>query len=510
MEEAQYLEMLDTILGQHRAFGNADYIHDQLHLCYERRLAGLSKHLPAAADVLDALCRTTSYNRYQIIGDTVVRCAIDNARWQLETGTQHGLPLNECEEVLRAAVDRLNHGSFGRPLQLGIISYHGVVWHDEHSGGDVFTRAFRHVVQGACSVLYAPNPDDLAMLTKGALLLSDLLPVVSCSALSHVHLIAFFPEVGFWKGASSMSQFALGGTIFLNKEYLRDPWWVAEQLLHESLHQKLYDFRHGHSLLEPNFSRPDAPRVCSLWNIAGSNKSNLWDIHRALAAFHVYVHLALLSTVAEQRAPELEQKYGPRRAIIESRRAMDRAHYLYEQIRESCWLELGLAGQRLVEWLGSVLNALDPSPPPTGSYIHLLLDRYQREANRVAEVVRPDSGSANGGAVPLRQELNSIIKEEIESTRRMLYSVKAEADLARFDSAVAMYSDEELGSQISQVRALVSETILGASPNGYGFRWLSAETNNLDEFVRQMVESSSERVDRILTDETAHSLLTLQ
>jgi hypothetical protein len=507
MEETQYLEMLDTILAQHRAFGNADYIHEQLHHSYERRLAGLSKHLPVAVEVLDALCRTTTYNRYRVIGDTIVRCAIDNARWQLETGTRHGLPLSECEEVLHAIVDRLHHGGFGKPLEFGAISYHGRVWRDEHSEGDVFTRAFRHVVQGACSVLYTPTTDDLEMFKKGALLLSDLLPVVSCSALSHVHLIAFFPEVGCWKGASSMSQFALGGTIFLNKEYLRDPWWVAEQLLHESLHQKLYDFRHGHSLLEPNFSRPDAPRVCSLWNVAGSNKSNLWDIHRALAAFHVYVHLALLSTIAEQRAPELEKKYGPRRAIIESRRAMDRAHYLCEKIRESCWLELGLAGQRLVEWLGSVLNALDPSPPPTGSYIHLLLDRYQREANRAAEVVRRDSDSANGGAIALRQELNSIIKAEIRSVRCVLYSMKAEAELARFDSAVAMYSNEELGNNISQVRALVSKTILGASSNGYGFRCSSAESDDLDEFVRQMVESSSERVDRILADKNTDSLL---
>jgi hypothetical protein len=390
MEDTQYLEMLDSILAQHRAFGNADYIHEQLHHCYERRLAGLSKHLPAAADVLDALSRTTTYNRYRVIGDTIVRCAIDNARWQLETGTRHGLPLNECEEVLHALVHRLNHSTFGEPPELGTISelYHGGVWRDEHSGGDVFTRTFRHVIQGACSVLYTPTTDDLDMLAKGALLLSDLLPFVSRSALSHVHLIAFFPEVGFWKGASSMSQFALGGTIFLNKEYLRDPWWVAEQLLHEALHQKLYDFRHGHSLLEPNFSRPDAPRVCSLWNVAGSNKSNLWDIHRAIAAFHVYVHLALLSTIAEQRAPELEEKYGPKQAIIDSRRAMDRAHYLCDKIRESCWLELGLAGKRLVEWLRSILNALDPSPPPTGSYIHLLLDRYQREANKAEEVVR--------------------------------------------------------------------------------------------------------------------------
>jgi hypothetical protein len=57
------------------------------------------------------------------------------------------------------------------------------------------------------------------------------------------------------------------------------------------------------------------------------------------------------------------------------------------------------------------------------------------------------------------------------------------------------------------VRALVSKTILGASSNGYGFRCSSAESesDNVDEIVRQMVEISSKRVDRILADKSADS-----
>ena len=70
-----------------------------------------------------------------------------------------------------------------------------------------------------------------------------------------------------------------------------------------------------------------------------------------------------------------------------SRKAFERAHYLGEQLIETCWEELGLAGKRLTEWLIAVLEALDPSPPPHGAYVHLLLDRFQTEATKVEYVL---------------------------------------------------------------------------------------------------------------------------
>ena len=44
------------------------------------------------------------------------------------------------------------------------------------------------------------------VLANGAKLLCELLPLSSRSALSHAHLISFFPSVGTWTGASSSSQ----------------------------------------------------------------------------------------------------------------------------------------------------------------------------------------------------------------------------------------------------------------------------------------------------------------
>ena len=209
------------------------------------------------------------------------------------------------------------------------------------------------------------------MLANGAKLLCELLPLSSRSALSHAHLIAVFPSVGTWTGASSSSQFELSGTFFVSLDGLSSPWWVAEHLFHEALHQQMYDFRHGHTLFNEQYmTREDGPRIHAIWNPPDSNGGNYWSIYRALAAFHVYVYTALLCRLAEQRARELESVYGPLDGPLTmcgSRKASERARYLAEQIRALCWQELGLAGKRFVDWFSSVLDVLDSPRPPGDS-----------------------------------------------------------------------------------------------------------------------------------------------
>jgi hypothetical protein len=116
MEELQYLTAIERILAQHRAFADSDYIHQRLQITYQRRLSKISVRLPTAGAVLDRLCRTDTYNRYRVIGDTVVRCAIDDALRQIETETHHGLTLDECEEVFRAIVQYFEDGKSAGPL----------------------------------------------------------------------------------------------------------------------------------------------------------------------------------------------------------------------------------------------------------------------------------------------------------------------------------------------------------------------------------------------------------
>lgn len=109
--------------------------------------------------------------------------------------------------------------------------------------------------------------------------------------------------------------------------------------------------------------------MISLWNTPGLSASNSWDPHRSFAAFHVYVHLAYFCALAEERAPGLERAYGRLNvppSMTDSSKAFARARYLGEKLQSACWPELGLAGQKMVDWLFSILNAIDPIPAPVG------------------------------------------------------------------------------------------------------------------------------------------------
>ncbi len=491
---------LDAILSQGRPFGDSAYIHEQMRRAYRRRIEEIGSHLAVARQLLRSLDRTDAQNEYRVLGDPVVRSVVQQALGQIVTGRQMVLSLDRCEEVLRETVRHIETGAGGGPLEsggvqvqrLGPMSYTPWIWSKQRSD-DVFGCSFQQLVESEYGEsLCTPPSADIAMLQKATRLLGELFPLLSRSSLSHAHLIGVFPGTGNWEKVASSSQFRLSGAIFLNKTTFKNPWWLAEHLLHESLHQKLYDFRQAHSLLtrdDPNAPNlPDDVRtVVSLWNTPGLDASNVWDPHRAIAAFHVYVHLALFCTVAEQRASEFESVYGRPDALpamTESRRAFERARYLGENLRSSCRPELGLAGQGLVEWFSSILDVLDPFPPPPGSYLHLLLDRYLMEAAKIQQ--KSPSGS-------LARQLAALIENETASTQALLAAMGARAEASEFCSTLAKYpSVEQDAGAFPQIRRLISETLLRFAPDGYSLKphsWTAP--GSPEEMVRKIVETSS-------------------
>jgi hypothetical protein len=501
MEDPLSLADLEVILSTHRGFADSTYIHQQLQLSYQLQLGRISAHLPAAGHLLEAVREADDHSRYRLLGDTSVRCAIQHALTAVETGRQEGIPLDECEEAFRAAAAHLAAGKRGAPLEsgapqvarLGPEADHPWVWSEEHTD-DVFGRLFRYiVVKNFGDPLCTPSDDELENLKKGMQLLSDLAPLLSRSALSHTHMVALFPRVGGWKGRASCSQFRVGGTIFLSRESLRNPWWVAEHLLHESLHQKLYDFRRGHSLFQLDPQRAESPQIYSPWNVHDAKGSNYWDVFRAVAACHVYVHLVLLCMLAESRAAELEPRYGPIRqspAMTYSRAAFERAYYLCEQIRQSAWEELGVAGKRLIEWLSAVLDVLEPYPPPNGAYVHLLLDLYAREATKADSVLRKSRSERE----ELRAELAGVIQPEVATTRRVLSMLDAEAALKEFNETLARYPEEIPGDDFPQVRGIIVRTLRDVSADGYSLKRRPQDAESQDKSVQEMVRQSSERL----------------
>jgi predicted O-methyltransferase YrrM len=497
--------LIEDVLVSHPAFGDSIYVQDQFQVCQMRRLKVVANRFSSAQRLFVALEGADARNRYRLLGNTVIRCAIQHAHTQIETNAQYGLSLVECERVFDEADRYFQREQVGTPLEsgkrrlpsMGADSQYGWIWSEEHPN-DVFGQSFRYLIkQNYGDALCTLGSDEVAVLARGAQLLHVLLPSLASSALSHVHLIGCFPNFGNWKNVGSSSQFRLGGTIFLSERSLPNPWWVAEHLFHEALHHKLYEFRHGHSVLDP-IPGKEAVRVWSPWNPERLKKANYWDTHRTLAAFHVYVHLALLSLVADWRAPELESVYGVRRGMTESRKVLDRARYLGEQLRGSCWKELGFAGKELVNWLKMILDALDPAPVPVpvGAYFHLVLDLYDKERRKVESIISVDE-SAN---FALRRKLGVCAKQEIDDTRKLLTSINANEVLAQFNHAVNSYMNTGSGIEFSDIRGIIMGTLLGMSPNGYELPNGASEGPDPNDLVRQMVRRSSEQLHMVLAN----------
>ena len=390
---SEVLQAIETALVRHRAFGDSLYIRQQLTAAYLRRLHKLRTALPQASQLVDQLQLATPERQRQQVADTVLRCAVQHAMRQLALGDEYGLALPQCDALFGLAAEHLRLGLPGAPLVAGLAPQFLLagdattsVWPgpDATPPSPHVSAFLDNMQENYGAPLATPTASEMAMLRRGLQLLDTLLPRLTRSALSHVQLLALFPKVGTWCGKASSSQFRVNGAIFLNRELIGNPWWLAEHLLHEALHQKLYDFRHGHSLLAPGHARDEAARVCSLWNAPDESQSHYWDAHRTLAAFHVYVQLALLCLLAEQHEEALAPHYGPiAQHMSGSRRAIDRARYLGEQLRATTWPELGEAGRQMTLWLLAVLDELDIERRPAGASLHLLLDLYARQGRKL-------------------------------------------------------------------------------------------------------------------------------
>jgi hypothetical protein len=483
------VEELDTILSGH-PFGDDRYIRAEADKSYMRRLERLSGQIEAARALYEALLAGGQEARFAVTGNPVLRCAIQHSQVRLERGADYGLPLELCSEVYEAAADCVRQGkplpfpSSGTPAAVSRCRA-PETWRPDRAD-NVFGRAFAAIVarDHPDATPSSPAPEEAATLSRSAELLALILPKTARSALSHTAIVAIFPQEGSWRTRFSSSEFRISGAVFLSRRALADPWVAAEHLFHESLHQQLYDFRAGHSLLQPDFAREGAPLVWSPWN-RPSGGGNYWDVHRALAAFHVYVHLLLLVSLAEEAAPRLTQ-FGPMK-LTGRRTAAARAHYLEEQLRTICWNELGLAGQSLVSWFGSILTLLDPAAPAAGAYVHLLLDRYWREAAEVAGRLRDPATNAR-----LSPLVSALLDREVSRVREIVRG--SSGDVNGFEEALGRLPRNRSETYFVSTRTLVAKSILELCPDSFRL----CDDFALDAAVKDMVEESSHALEPLL------------
>jgi hypothetical protein len=220
-------------------------------------------------------------------------------------------------------------------------------------------------------VFHHPTEEESRNLRQGIALLRELFPFLTPSILRHIDVIALVStepargEAGPPGGNPlstdpfiSCSTDTSPGVVFVNPSVLTNPWYVAEIILHEGLHSKLYDVMATHNLLRPNYAREESAELHPLWHMS----SESWDVQRSLFAMHVYAHLALFFQRVARNFDALAPRFGPLHVIdarFSMRRSLDRAHFLGMKLAEVGTRDLGPAGHLLLAQLQEMLLVLD-------------------------------------------------------------------------------------------------------------------------------------------------------
>ncbi|WP_433931681.1 hypothetical protein AB3662_45320 [Sorangium cellulosum] len=502
-EQPQVLDIVEGALANSRPFGDCDYIHQCTWRHEERRLELLEGRFPSSRALLSALRGAGPARRYRVLGDPVVRAAIHDAIGHHRLHVSHPRP-EELEQILRDAAvlaagerrDAPLAADAARDIRLGDAPHHGFVWR----GGDddrPFSRRFAALFREKLPWLRPAAPDarDRRTLLQGARLLDALLPELARSALAHAQLVVVAgPDVDApaqARGFRSATVAGLCGTVVLGPVTLKTPWSAAEHLLHESMHLKFIDLELTHSVLRKGYRMERSPVVSPPWHRRDPSGLRDWTVNRMLTVLHVYVALALFFRAVERRAGELEAEFGPLGDLDpgrEARRSFDRAHFLVHALRRHEG-ELGAAGRRFCAWLDCMLAAFDPSPPPAGSEVHLLLDLYAREAAALRDRLARSAGPP--AAARLVEE---IATTELATARDVLAAIEGAPPLRDEPAPAAT-----LAERLWEVRARISASLRRVPREAYARR-PAGSGKTPAELVREMLDGSSDAVSALLRE----------
>ncbi|HEU4578599.1 MAG TPA: hypothetical protein VFS67_10110 [Polyangiaceae bacterium] len=506
------LRFVESQLARQRPYGDPAYINGCIDRVCEHRLGIAAQSFERAAQLLSLLSGAPAHAKHHFLRDTVARIAVDQAAI-VSRGTEGTETREQIEELLAQATALLERrwapalieSGFSAPLRMGESATAPLLWTrrcTDDAAWRCFARASDVVMhERTISELHSAQ---IATVQSGLALLAALLPELGASALSHAVAIAVTehptdtPHKGFKQGTFS----TLPGTLFLSARAISDPWEVAEAVLHEAMHLKFIDLEYTHSM------RPlaPAPTITPPWHrVAPAPPA--WPVTRAMTAMHVYVVLSLFFAVAETAAAELIGPFGERPPAKRKRQALDRAHYLLQQLdarRES----IGAAGQRFLTWIRPLLLALDPEPPASDSELHLVLDLYERELEEVGASIAHWQGrnGADGGPLAARAA-------EPQDWRRMLdglvqsESERSQAILSRMGLRLEPLESGD-AQEVAEVAAVAELAPLSRLRRGVAAALRSlpvARVKQADEaqgsaeaLVRELVQASGSQIHQLL------------
>lgn len=427
LHQATHLTRLEKDLIEHEEFGDWRNITNRLLSLYHGAIEMIGRNCSAAADLARAIEHTNSERVYRVLTDPTVRITIGRL---LTKGSSSVQPDRRSVEVIETAARCLTNDGTPlasaalEPFELGNDSADPWVWtgtRNEQATASVFIESFESEISTSVSsqqaVLRLPTAEMRYSLIKGRELLGHLLPRATRSLMSHVHVVAVLDVEDQTKWDSdtrddlcqNVSTHTIPGTIFISPSPLRNPWFAAEALLHESAHKKLSDIVMTGKVFRSSFRADESATITAVWNRDLSWNSNLWSADRALFALHYYAHAILFFQSVQEASTGLITEYGPlpwSNVATFAKSAALKACYLKNAINDIRTRELAEDGERLVDWLGAVIDDLgfvsDDSPNTV-----LLLERVAQETHEMKAALNKVPDSLSG--IEIRLDSGSIL-----------------------------------------------------------------------------------------------------
>ncbi len=508
---------VETELVSHPVFGDSWDIRRRAEIYYSRGIEVVAKHEASAAKAQDAISGRSCDGSDALAGP-VIRRAINNRLADIKEGRRN---VDDEDRAVFLAVAE-NQMSVAGPATL--ISSSPIcsadrdrmgldVWDPNGTPGAMdsyfealFDREIADSVSSGRVVLREPSPEILEQLKQGEAILSQVVPELWSSVISHVRLVAVLDasDRSQWNKATrsdvcqNVSTHAIPSTIFLSPSPLRTPWHTAEALLHEAAHKKLSDLVLTRPVFKDGFDSQEARLIRAPWNRHLSWNSANWSTDRALFAFHVYVHLALFFEVAEAKDVERHGFGTPPLSFRGERaRSLDRATYLGAKLRSESG-DLGPDGRKLVAWLSDVL-AMFGHEDDIAVTRRLLLDCYDRETleieERLSALAQVWNPGRHGGRWDVAQVVDHLVHSEVVAGYRAL-SVLGEAEapsFAHYDGDRWMI-EVKSGATISEsaavlchLRRFMSSTLRTAPREAFTKAYRTRRMKTLLDHLEEMV-----------------------
>ena len=211
----------------------------------------------------------------------------------------------------------------------------------------------------------AATPELLAQLDRACSLLAAVLPRLGRTVLRHIAAIGVI-ETRLEEGSllSASGGDVAPSTMVVSPRQLENPWDAAGHLLHEGLHLKLFDVARAHTFLRDPDVLVDIP-----W------RKVQFTLARVVFSFHVYVHMLVFKAAVDTVGARCFEAFGEPRAV-ETRaqpmsvvrnddtarfgRSIDRTRFLHERLTGPWSAHLSPDGARLVDWLVSCVERIEP------------------------------------------------------------------------------------------------------------------------------------------------------